>query len=144
VSRWNELIGGPPGRARPRPHDLLVRPDPEPSLRQVWTFTINGTATAQVYKPRATLEDDYRLVEVLVAADTAPSGGDARFDILLNGTSIFDSDANKPTVASGANSGSTEAIATAEGNRGDYLQVECEVANGIADVVLQVVGERVG
>jgi hypothetical protein len=114
------------------------------AIRHVWEFTINGPAQVQVYKPRARVDDDYKIRRVTVACDTPPSTGAARFDILVNGTSIFASDSDKPSVGAGNNDGSTKAIASPNLSRGDHIKVECEVANGIADVTLQVIGDRVG
>lgn len=79
---------------------------------------------------------------VRVALGTAPTGASAIFDVLKNGTSIFTTTANRPTIADGANtalSGTPDVTTVAAG---DYLTVsitQIGSSNPGADLTLTVV-----
>jgi hypothetical protein len=96
---------------------------------------ISGTPSVAVGKWKRLVPKGFTLKDVHGYAKTAPSGGAAIFDVLKNGSSIFTSQAEMVNIADGANS-DTSATKNAVFADDDYIEWECEAANGAADITL--------
>lgn len=82
-----------------------------------------GTEDARIVMPEAG-----EIVEVSVSCKTAPTGAAAVFDVNLDGTTIYTTQGNRPTVAISAKD-STQAGGPEAGvfERGDVLTVDTDV-----------------
>lgn len=67
------------------------------------TFSFAGTALVAPGKSRWYPPVDATIANVIASADTAPTDADLIIDVLKNGTSIFTTTANRPTIADGTN-----------------------------------------
>lgn len=82
--------------------------------------------TQRVYNDTGTT---LTLRAVRVNLETAPLGADAIFDVNKNGTTIFTSQANRPTVAASAlTSGKVTNMDVVTLADGDYLTIDCDQA----------------
>ena len=61
-----------------------------------------NSSQIDLYAPRA-----FTIANVHIASDTAPTGASIIVDVNLNGTSIFTTQANRPTITAGNNSGTS-------------------------------------
>jgi hypothetical protein len=67
------------------------------------------------------------IVSVFISVDTPSSGSSIIVDINLNGTTIFTTQSNRPTIAAGAYTGETTTIEVNAWNYGsNYLQVDVD------------------
>ena len=64
-----------------------------------------GTATTGTKLAQALIPGSYTIQKVILYADTAPSGSSIIVDINRNGSTIFTTQGNRPSIASGAHSG---------------------------------------
>lgn len=88
------------------------------------SFTISGTLVAGVgvtryYMPRAGV-----IVNVIASTGTAPTGQSAIFDLNKNGTTVFTTQANRPTITAGSNSDTSSVPDVTAFNAGDYFTVD--------------------
>lgn len=93
-----------------------------------YIMSVTGALTVATGKSRVYLEDNYVVESIRASVNTAPAGASVIVDVNLNGTSIFTTQANRPTIVAGANTGlatlgagTTTAIAT-----GQYLTVDVD------------------
>lgn len=96
---WDELAGGAPSDPR---------------------FCIQGTAQVSIKVIQALSGRAATIAKVKVYADTAPTGASLIVDVNKNGTTIFTTQANRPTLAIGQNSddsGTPDVTSIAEGDR---------------------------
>lgn len=120
-------------------------PDSNPTPpKKVVTFEIPGTQ-ALVAKPTRIYNvwsQDYTIEKVHIAVDTAPTGSSFIVDVNKNGSTIFTTQANRPTIADGAYTGQTTTINVAGFNQGDYLQIDVDQIGSTiagANLVVQIV-----
>lgn len=82
------------------------------------------------------------IVGVVAAIDTAPTGASVILDVNKNGTTVFTTQANRPTIAAGAHATSAIAVPTViDLVAGDYLSVDIDqVGSTVAgsDLVVKV------
>ena len=64
--------------------------------------------------------------KVFLYAETAPTGADLIADINLNGTTIFTTQANRPTVTAGANTATSGTPDTTSVADGDYITFDID------------------
>jgi hypothetical protein len=77
-------------------------------------------------KVRFYLQRDYRISAIAVAVGTSPTGSSVIVDINKNGTTIFTTQANRPTIAVGGNSDLTSVPDVDTLSEGDYLTVDID------------------
>jgi hypothetical protein len=77
-------------------------------------------------KVRFYLQRDYKITAIAVAVGVAPTGSALIVDINKNGTTIFTTQENRPTIAVGANSDLTSAPDIDTLSVGDYLTVDID------------------
>lgn len=93
------------------------------------TFTFPGTlADATVGKARWYLNRNIEIMRVDLSVGTAPAGGPVTVDVNLNGTTIFTTQANRPSVAAAGFSDLNNIPDVVNGTAGDYLTADVDVA----------------
>jgi hypothetical protein len=103
-------------------------------------FSSTGTLTVKTGAARYYLEATWAIVKVRASVGTAPTGAAVIVDVNKNGTTIFTTQANRPTIAVGANTatGTPQVTALAAG---DYLTVDIDqIGSTVAgsDLTVQV------
>jgi len=107
------------------------------------TFTAPGTLTVSTGTLRFPITSAMTITNIRAMVDTAPTGASAIFDVNLNGTTVYTTQANRPTIAvSGTDSGNTTPDVTALA-AGDYLQIDIDqigstIAGADAVLVIEV------
>ena len=93
---------------------------------EAYTFSVTGTVAVATGKSRIYLEGDYVVETVRAAVHTPPAGAALVVDVNKNGTTIYTNQANRPSIAAGANSatGNNPAVTTLAA--GDYLTVDVD------------------
>jgi hypothetical protein len=106
------------------------------------TLTIPGTLSTGARNVRFYVESSRTISNVVVSVGTAPTGASVIFDVNKNGTTIFSTQANRPTIAtSGFYDGSSTPDVTSL-SAGDYLTVDVDqVGSTVAgsDAVIRIV-----
>lgn len=106
------------------------------------TFTIPGTLIVGTGQARLYFPRSCEIENVLAGVGTAPTGSTIIFDVNKNGTTIFTTQGNRPTIAiSGFSDTSSIPDVTSMGN-GDYLTVDVDqigstVAGADATVIIE-------
>ena len=104
-------------------------------------FVIPGLLSVGTGKIRIYALAGFTIGNVRLYATTGPTGASLIFDVNLNGTTIFTTQANRPTVASGANYDATSVPDITAVAAGDYFTVDCDqVGSTIAgsNVTIQI------
>ena len=93
-----------------------------------YIFSVTGALTVATGKSRVYLEGNYVIDSVRASVNTAPAGTAILVDVSLNGTTIFTTQANRPSISAGANTalanmgaGTITTIST-----GQYLTVDVD------------------
>lgn len=90
------------------------------------TYSVDGDLATDTGNHRLPFTSAATLTAVRAMVGTAPTGDDIVVDVNLNGTTIFTTQANRPTIASSANdSGNVTPDVTAV-SAGDYLTVDID------------------
>lgn len=108
---------------------VVTSPGPQGATGQgvtTHTMTLPGELYVVSGKVRFYLQRDYRITAIAVAVGFAPTGASVIVDINKNGTTIFTTQANRPTIAVGANSDLTSAPDIDTLSVGDYLTVDVD------------------
>jgi hypothetical protein len=110
---------------------------------RVETFSIPGTLTvgtgmARLYFPRACT-----IINVIASVGTAPTGASVIFDVNKNGTTIFTTQGNRPTITASAFVDTSSVPDVTSIAAGDYLTVDLDqigstVAGADATVSIEV------
>ena len=106
---------------------------------KVATFTFAGTLSvisgaARLYFPTAVT-----ILGISAAVGTAPSGASVVVDVNKNGTTIFTTQANRPTIAAGTNTDLTNTPDVTTISANDYLTVDVDqIGSGTAGANLTV------
>lgn len=98
---------------------------------EAFVFSLNGAVADGAGKSRLYLENSYTLVSVRAAVGTAPSGGTEIVDINKNGTTIYGTQGNRPSIANGGFAAVGGAASVTTFAPGDYLTVDVD-ADGTA------------
>jgi hypothetical protein len=112
----------------------------------VATFTVAGALSAVSIAPPVPAAAAYTLTGVRLAAGTAPVGAAVLVDVNKNGTTVFTTQGNRPTIADGATSGGPGAapnVTTVAA--GDKITIDVDqIGSGTAgsDLVVVVLGTR--
>ncbi len=89
-------------------------------------FVIPGIVAVGTGKIRIYALVAFTIGNVRAYATTGPTGAALIFDTNLNGTTIFTTQANRPTIADGANYDATSVPDVTAVNAGDYFTVDCD------------------
>jgi hypothetical protein len=110
---------------------------------RVETFSIPGTLTvgtgmARLYFPRACT-----IINVIASVGTAPTGASVIFDVNKNGTTIFTTQGNRPTITASAFVDTSSVPDVTSIAAGEYLTVDLDqigstVAGADATVSIEV------
>lgn len=108
----------------------------------VITLSIPGTLVAALGTIRFPLWRNITILNVVAQLGTAPTGAAAIFDVSLSGTTIFTTQANRPTVAAGALQDLTSVPDVTTAPAGGYLTVDVDqvgstVAGADAVIVIE-------
>jgi hypothetical protein len=114
-------------------------------VRALLKLESNGTLTVGAGKDRALIPFNAEIVSVSAVVGTAPTGASLIVDVLKNGTTIYTTTANRPTIAAGATQ--TSALTRPDVTKlapNDLLtlsvsQIGSTVAGADLDVVIQYV-----
>lgn len=104
------------------------------SIRQI-PFKISGTLTtgAGATKMPNLTGTSWTISAVYAEVETAPSGGSVVVDVNVNGTTIFTTQANRPTITTGnLNSGSVTNMNVTTVAAGDYLTIDVDTTTAPA------------
>lgn len=107
------------------------------------TVVVSGTVAVAAGKTRLYNDSDVtrKIKSVRVSANTAPTGADLVVDVHKDGTTIFTTQANRPKIAAGANTGLSGAPAVTAWEPGKYLTVDVDVVGSTvagADLTVSV------
>lgn len=109
-------------------------------LKEVFPLSRPGTLTVVAGVSRLYLSGSYTLVDYRVSVGTAPTGASLIVDINKNGTTIFTTQGNRPTIAAGSNLASTTAPDVTTFVAGDYITVDVDqIGSTVAGADLVVV-----
>jgi hypothetical protein len=110
--------------------------------REVVTVTIPGALAVGAGTLRFPVgSGTWAITSVRVTAGTAPTGSAAIVDVHKNGTTIYGTPANRPTVADGANDATGGTASTTSVTAGDYLSVDVDQVGSTtpgADLVVAI------
>ena len=92
------------------------------------TFVITKIAANSVAAGKAIFRVPFacKIKAISIAVDIAPTGASAIFDIHKNGTTLFTTQANRPTVAAAAVSASVALPDVTTLAAGDVLTIDCD------------------
>ena len=104
------------------------------------SFFKSGTLTTATGTQRLPIDGTYTIVGTRLMSGTAPAGSSLIIDVNKNGTTIYTTQGNRPTIADGANAGGPGATPDVTGlAAGDYLTVDIDqVGSSVAGADLTV------
>lgn len=105
------------------------------------TFTYPGTLSVQAGKARWYAPVNATIVAVRASVGTAPTGASAIFDVNKNGTTIFTTQSNRPTIAASGFTDTADAVEVTSLSAGDYLTVDIDQIGSTvagADATIQI------
>jgi hypothetical protein len=86
----------------------------------------DAVLTAAANKGRIVMPHAGTILEITACTHTAPAGASAILDINKNGTTIFTTQANRPTVAAGSTTGTVGTPEVVDFADGDVFTVDCD------------------
>lgn len=107
-STWREVTGG------------------SATVTGVLTFTVSGSLITGTGQSRWYAPDALTINNVLVSVGTAPTGSSLIFDVNKNGTTVFTTQANRPTITASSNTDLTSAPDVTSLSAGDYLTIDID------------------
>lgn len=122
ATKWERVMAGAPGGVIP-------------------PFSLGGVAAVQAFSMRLYAPVDCTILSVRASVGTAPTGAGLIVDINKNGTTIFTTQSNRPTIAPGTNTDNSVPDVTTL-LAGDYLTIDIDqVGSTVAgsDLSVQVV-----
>ena len=116
------------------PIDVGVTP-----FLEAYTFTMTGNLTTKVGAGRVYMEGPYRIESVRASVGTAPTTQPVIVDVNRNGTTVYTTQANRPSIAAGSNTAVGGAAANGVFASGDYMTVDVDqVGSGTVGAELVV------
>jgi hypothetical protein len=107
---------------------------------QLAVFGVEGSLVAAAGAARLPFPVDATILGVSAAVNTAPAGADLIVDVNLNGTTIYSTQANRPTIEDAGNAADETTPDTTTIAAGDYLTVDVDqVGSSVAGSDLTVV-----
>ncbi len=99
-----------------------------PAITREAIFTFSSALVVQSGAIRIynKLGSTLTIQKVFLAVNTAPTGAAIIVDVNRNGTTIFTTQANRPQIADGANTGESSSIDVSSFADGDYLQADID------------------
>lgn len=92
---------------------------------EVHTFSVTGALTVATGKSRVYLEGDYTVETIRASVNTAPTGAAILVDVNKNGSTIFTTQGDRPSIAiSGFTDTATPNVLTYAA--GDYITVDVD------------------
>jgi hypothetical protein len=112
-------------------------------VNRAFAWYVSGTLTTGTnFGPRYVVPQSMTIVKCWLIARTGPSSQAILIDINKNGSTIWSSQGNRGTIASGATTGNTTTFNTTALSAGDYLDFDIDqVGSGTAGVDLTIVLE---
>lgn len=117
------------------PYDLKV------GVTQSTTYTALGNLSAAAGTARLYFSNAVTITNVIAGVGTAPTGAPILIDVNRNGTTIFTTQANRPTIAVSTNSDTASVPDVTAVAAGQYLTIDIDqVGSGVtgADLVVTV------
>ena len=109
---------------------------------QILPYSYTGTLTVQTGTFRLYVERASTIVSVRASVGTAPTGAAILVDVNKNGTTIFTTQSNRPSIAVSTNTATAAAINVTSLAAGDYLTVDIDqIGSTVAGANLTVVVE---
>lgn len=123
--------------------DLLVAIGADIKLlqtaRDTYEFSMTGALATKVGGFKVYMEGDYVLDTVRASVGTAPTAGTVVVDVNRNGTTVYTTQANRPTIATSGFTALGGAAANDTFSAGDYLTVDVDtVGTSSADLTVVV------
>ena len=112
-----------------------------PTLSREISFTIPGTLTVGGGTMRWYLDGNFTISTVIASVSTAPTGASLIFDVNKNGTTIFSTQGNRPTIAASAFTDLASTPDVTSLASGDYLTVDVDqIGSSVAgaDAVVRI------
>lgn len=114
------------------------------SNRDVVSYFLAGNQATDTAIPIYVAPTTGRIVDVRAVVGTAPTGSTAIYDVNINGTTAFTTQANRPTIAASATASSTTLPDVVNLSAGDVLTVDIDQVGSTvagADLIVQVTVE---
>jgi hypothetical protein len=109
-------------------------------------FSQGGVLSAQTGTLRLPIDSTYTVTGVRLMVGTAPTGANLILDVLKNGSTMFTTPANRPTITAGSTAGGPGAAPDLPGLvAGDYLTLNIVQVGSIAagsDLVVTILAHR--
>lgn len=105
-------------------------------------FTIPSTLTTGAKPVRIYIENLRTIANVVASVSTAPTGASVIFDVNKNGTTIFTTQANRPTITASSHFDAISIPAVTSIGNGDYLTIDVDQVGSTipgSDAVIKVV-----
>jgi hypothetical protein len=110
-----------------------------PNSLEVYTFFVGGAQTTGTEKQGFLMGVGGTIVDVRAYLSTAPTGQSFIVDVMKNGTTLFTTSGNRPTIAAGANASSTTLPDVTSVAPGDRLRIDViQIGSGTAGSNLYV------
>jgi hypothetical protein len=106
---------------------------------ELLTFFIAGAQTAAAKKSSALVPMSGVITDIRAYVDTAPTGAALIVDVNKNGTTVFTTQGNRPTIAISGNASTTTAPDVVAVAAGDRISVDVDqIGSGVAGSDLHV------
>lgn len=108
----------------------------------VASFTIPGTLLVSIGAVRWYAPKSITITSVIVSSAIAPQGAAIIFDVNRSGTTIFGTQANRPTISINATNGSTTGMTVTSLTTSDYITIDVDQVGSTfagSDAVVQIV-----
>lgn len=140
IKTFSSIPVGPAG-TDPTTNDQLARKSyVDRAYKVPVPFSRSGALTVAAGVNRFYLDRAYTLTSVRVGVGTAPTGATLIVDVNKNGTTVYGTQANRPTVAIGANAATGGAASVNSFAAGDYITVDVDqIGSTVAGSDLTVV-----
>lgn len=96
------------------------------SIAEPYIFAVTGALTVATGKSRIYMEAAYAVETIRAAVNTSPAGASVLVDVNKNGTTLFTTQANRPTIAAAGNLSTVLAPDVTTFAAGDYLTVDVD------------------
>lgn len=115
--------------------------DTDARLEREYVFSISGDVAVAAGTHRLYLENGGIITSVRASVGTAPTGASLLVDINRNGTTIYGTQANRPTIAASGNTATGGAASNGSFTAGDYVTIDVDQVGSTvagADLVVQI------
>jgi hypothetical protein len=110
------------------------------AILEAYTFSMAGTLTTKVGPHRVYMEQPGTVDTVRASVGTAPTGATVLVDVNRNGTTIYGTQGNRPTIAASGFTALGGVASNAAFAAGDYLTVDVDqIGSTVAGADLTVV-----